>query len=60
MSTTKNGQILLYFHFNKILKGLKLVSSLQDWVRIMSEMFVKQNTSIEPYFILIMLRIQKK
>ena len=45
--------ILLYFRFNKIIKGLELVSSLQDWNKNMLEMFVIQNNSICPSFILV-------
>ena len=44
MSVIENGQILLYFHFNK--KGLELVSRLQHWAKSMLEMFVIRRTSI--------------
>ena len=45
--------ILLYFRFNKIIKGLELASSLQDWNKNMLEMFVIQNNSICSSFILV-------
>ena len=60
MSTIKNGQILLYCHFNKIIKEPGVVSSLQHSAKNMSEMFAIQHTSISPNFILIGLSIQKK
>ena len=41
-------------------KGLKLVSSLQHWTKIMLEMFVTQHTGIWVSLILIALKIQKK
>ena len=41
-------------------KGLELVSSLQHSAKTILEMFIIQHTSIWPYFILIILRIQKK
>ena len=56
----KNGQILLYCHFNKIIEGLELVSSLHHSAKNMLEMVVIQHTSIWPNFILIGLRIQKE
>ena len=59
-STIKNGQILLYFCFDKSQKGLELVSSLQHWSKNMLEMFFIHYTSIWPNFVLIELRIQKK
>ena len=43
----------IYFRFNKIMKGLELVFSLQDWNKSMLEMFVIQNNSICPGFILV-------
>ena len=60
MSTLKNGQISLYFHFNKIIKGLELVSSLHHWAKYMLEMLFIQHTSIYLNFMLIARRIQKK
>ena len=60
MSNIKNGQILLYFHFNKIIKGPGTSSSLQHWPKIISEMLLIQGTSISPNFILIVLRNRKK
>ena len=40
-------------------KGLELVSSLQNWSKILLEMFVKRCTCIWPNFILILLRFPK-
>ena len=60
MSTIKNDQILLYCHFNKIIKSLELVSSLKHSAKNMLQMFFIQHTNIWPNFILTGLRIQKK
>ena len=60
ISTFKNCQILLYCHFNKIMKEPETISKLHHSAKNMLEMFVIQHTSIWPNFILIGLRIQKK
>ena len=44
MPTIKNGQILLYCHFNKIIE--ELVCNRQHSAENMLEMFVIQHTSI--------------
>ena len=60
MSTIKNDQILLYCHFNKIIKEpWTSFQSLASAKNIL-EMFVMQHTSIWPNFILIGLKMQKK
>ena len=52
MSTIKVGQILLYCHFNKIMKG--------PGTSFQSPPLNQKHTSISPNVILIALRIQKK
>ena len=52
MSTIKNGQILLYCYFNKIIKETLQYSAKNMW-----EMFVIQHTGIWPNFILLGLRV---
>ena len=60
MSTIKNGQISLYCHFNKIVKG----PGTSFYSPALSQKHVKtffiQHTNTKPNFILIVLRIQKK
>ena len=56
----KNGQILIYCHFNKIIKGPETSFQSQNWAKNMLEMFLIQYTSIWPNFILIVLMIKKK
>ena len=56
MSTVKYGQISLYHHFNRIIKGPG--TSLQSLALL--EMFVIENISISPNFILTVLRIKNK
>ena len=63
MSIIKNGQISLYFHFNKIMKIPETSFQspvLNQKMFEMFEMFVIQHTSIWPNFIFIVLRIRKK
>ena len=62
MSTIKNGQILLYCQFNKIIKGpgTSFCACLQHAANNMLEIFVIQHTSIWPKFILIGLIITRK
>ena len=60
MSIFQDGQTLLYCRFNKIIKGLELVSSLQHWAKNTLKMFVMEDISIWPSFILIVLGFQKK
>ena len=63
MSIIKNGQISLYFHFNKIMKIPETSfqsPALNQKMFEMFEMFVIQHTSIWPNFIFIVLRIRKK
>ena len=66
MSIIKNGQISLYFHFNKIMKipetSFQSPALNQKMFEMfeMFEMFVIQHTSIWPNFIFIVLRIRKK
>ena len=60
MSTIKNAQILLYCHFNEIIKvsGTSFLSPALS--QKILKMFVKQHASTLPTFILIILRIHKK
>ena len=59
MTTIKNGQISLYCYFNKIIKCLKLISSIQHWFTNILEMFVIHHTSIWLNFILVVLRSKR-
>ena len=59
MSTIKNGQILLYCHFNKIIKEPGTSFQLQHLAKNMLEMFIIQHTSIWPNFILIGFKTNK-
>ena len=42
MSTIKNGQISLYYHFNKIIKEPGTSIRLQHWAKNMLEKFAIQ------------------
>ena len=57
MSTIKNGQISLYYHFNKIIKGPGTSFHSPALSQNMLEMFSIQHTSSWANFILIILRI---
>ena len=51
MSAIKNGQLLLYFGFNKIIKEPWTSFQSQYWAKNVLEMFFIQYTSIWPNFI---------
>ena len=59
MSAIKNCQILPYCQFNKITQGSGTNFQSQTLREVMFEMFVTQDTSILPNFILIVLRIKE-
>ena len=61
----KNGQILLYCHFNKVYRDFNKVvkgSGTSFWSPVLSQKHVRNvfHTRIRPNFILIVFRIQKK
>ena len=60
MSTIKNGQISLYCHFNKIVKGPGTSFKSPVLSQDMLETFAIQHTSSLQNFILIGRRIQKE
>ena len=60
MATVKNDQILLYCHFNKIIKRPGTSFQSPSLSQNMLEMFAIQHTSFPPNFSSIALRIQKK
>ena len=59
MSTIKNSQILVYCHFNKIIKGPETSFQSPALSQNMLEMFVIQYISIGTSFNVVVLRIQK-